>query len=174
MVPAYTILTLPIQKRSYESYYRSERKSLAAFERQMKDSDPKVSDEWIEREKSLRRWPAWALNDTIGFLKIGIGDGPSMLLGAIFLMRRCHRDLKLRHAGGSRQFLYWQETGWYFFNPDSSQSCVDAAKAMTREAQSCVRQFGRGCRRAVVREPSFGFDALNWSVAISNAMEQTD
>lgn len=185
MIPLHLILTLPIQKRSYDSYYKDEEIRIAKDESSLREYHEwhgGVSEEVVERDKSYGQWPSWALNDTIGFLQVGVHDWGNALLGVIFLKRRCHPKEEVRHSGVSLpslpsrrdQFHYWRETKEQWIDPAASHPWVDAAEAMTREAQLVVRQNGRGCRRAVVIRPSFGFDGLNWPLAILNAKRQTD
>lgn len=170
----FTLLTLPIYRRSYKKYY-SDRNKWVAKEKIELENQFKKSFSELDRVTQNRneeywqwRWPPWEFNDIIGFIDIFTDGG--RILGEMFLKikhfpKSSRTFLFNRHKPHNQKLLYYTEIREYMVQAGDNKSYVNAIEKLIADAQKIIQER---VRTAEIILPEYSLKFIDFARAHSN------
>lgn len=176
MLVRYVLLTLPIHRRPFATYYEEH------------DREVRARQEELEREwggtpldelpahirlafKDRWYWPPWYFNDMIGHLKIGTVD--DALLGDVFIERRFFPPTAPERFsrqgaeghGDEHEIIFLASVERRPITLGDNDSYLTACREVISGANETVRKQAHGLPQADVWLPGFDLDCFDFARA---------
>jgi len=176
MLVRYVLLTLPIHRRPFATYYEE-------HDRAMQTRRAELEREWGGQAfdelpahirigfKDRWYWPPWYFNDMIGHLKIGTFD--DALLADVFLERRffpptAPERFSRQGSEGTfdeREIIYLASVERRPIKPGDNASYLSACRDVIDGANQILREQGHELPQADVWRPGFDLDCFDLAKA---------
>jgi hypothetical protein len=173
----YSLFSLPIYHYSSEKYRKKHDEFVKKRIRELESTGPcpfrKLSEESQRTYRELWYWPPWEFNEIVGYLKVGLDFGSS-IVADIYLKRKylpkSHPSKNRGDRKGTNEILYCVEVPTKIsVRTKDNKAYLEAVNNILQQAEKIIRERNKEFRLGLF---PFGLENINFIEAIKKVSKQ--